>query len=126
MSHETAKHELVANRVMERLSGFIQGIGMTGQDARQIVNRVVAGDPSAPEYDTAAKPRLDADCVGLAMSDDAELILEVVAVLGAAGVAVAPIGNELDRWQVRDLTFSDADLWRLALRRGLVGNGESR
>jgi hypothetical protein len=46
--------------------------------------------------------------------------------LGAAGVAVAPIGNELDRWQVRDLTFLDAGLWRLALRRGLVGNGESR
>ena len=61
MSDETAKHELVANRVMERLSGFIQGIGMTGPDARQIVNRVAAGDPSAPEYDIAAKARLDAD-----------------------------------------------------------------
>lgn len=43
MSDETAKHELVGNRVMERLSGFIQGIGMTCQDARQIVNRVGAG-----------------------------------------------------------------------------------
>ena len=60
------------------------------------------------------------------MSGDADLVLEAVAMLRAAGVAVAPIGNELDRWQVRDLTFSDAGLWRLALRRGLVRNGESR
>ncbi len=60
MSDETAKHKFVGNRVMERLSGFIQGIGMTGQDARQIVNRVVAGDPSAPAYDITAKARLDA------------------------------------------------------------------
>ncbi|GJE52969.1 hypothetical protein GOFOIKOB_6044 [Methylobacterium tardum] len=60
MSDETAKHELVGNRVMERLSGFIQGIGMTSQDARQIMNRVVAGDPWSPAYDIATKARLDA------------------------------------------------------------------
>ncbi|URD38347.1 hypothetical protein M6G65_07855 [Methylobacterium tardum] len=50
-------HEIVVNRVMERLSGFIQSIAMSAQDARQIVSRAVAEDPSAPEYDIEAKAR---------------------------------------------------------------------
>jgi len=52
-----AKHEFVANRVMERLSDSIQGIGMSIPDARKIVNRAVAEDPSAREYDIEAKAR---------------------------------------------------------------------
>ena len=60
------------------------------------------------------------------MTDEADPILEVVAVLRAAGVAVAPIGDELERWQIGDLIFSDADLWRLAASRGLVEDGDSR
>lgn len=62
----------------------------------------------------------------MSTSNDADPILEAVAALRAAGVAVAPIGDELDRWQIGDLTFSDAELWRLAASRGLVGESESR
>uniref|UniRef100_UPI002074A60E helix-turn-helix domain-containing protein n=1 Tax=Methylobacterium sp. B1 TaxID=91459 RepID=UPI002074A60E len=32
--------EATANRLMQRLSGFAQGIGMSGTDARQIIGRV--------------------------------------------------------------------------------------
>jgi hypothetical protein len=57
MSGLSAKHELVANRVMARLSGFTQGIGMSGQDARQIVDRAITDDPSAADHDIEAKAR---------------------------------------------------------------------
>lgn len=60
------------------------------------------------------------------MTDDTDPILEAVAALRAAGVAVAPIGEELERWQIGDLVFSDADLWRLAASRGLVEDSNSR
>lgn len=60
------------------------------------------------------------------MTDETEPVLEAVAALRAAGVAVAPIGDELERWQIGDLIFSDAELWRLAASRGLVEDGESR
>lgn len=56
--------------------------------------------------------------------DDADPILKAVAALRAAGVAVAPIGDELDRWQIGDLTFTDADVWRLAASRGLVEDAD--
>ncbi|SDA12795.1 hypothetical protein SAMN02799622_00812 [Methylobacterium sp. UNC378MF] len=52
--------------------------------------------------------------------DEADPIIEAVAALRAAGVAVAPIGDKLERWQIGDLVFTDADLWRLAASRGLV------
>lgn len=58
------------------------------------------------------------------MDDAADPIMEAMTALGAAGVAVAPIGDELERWQVGDLVFSDADLWRLAASRGLVEDGD--
>ncbi|RUP13901.1 MAG: hypothetical protein EKK43_14480 [Methylobacterium sp.] len=48
------------------------------------------------------------------MGDEANLIMEAVTALRAAGVTVAPIADEIDRWQIGDLTFSDADLRRLA------------
>lgn len=58
--------------------------------------------------------------------DDVDPILEAVDALRAVGVAVAPIGDELDRWQVGDFIFSDADLWRLAASRRLVEDGDAR
>lgn len=68
----------------------------------------------------APRPRYSA-----IMTDETEPVLEAVAALRAAGVAVDPIGDELERWQIGDLIFSDADLWRLAVSRGLVENGAS-
>lgn len=41
----------------ERLSGFVQGIGISGADARQIIERVVASEPSAGDGDLMAKAR---------------------------------------------------------------------
>jgi len=58
--------------------------------------------------------------------DEADPVLEAVDALRAAGVAVTPIGDELERWQIGDLIFSDANLWRLAASRGLVEDGDSR
>ncbi|SEH88536.1 hypothetical protein SAMN02799636_04278 [Methylobacterium sp. 275MFSha3.1] len=60
------------------------------------------------------------------MTDDADPVLEAVAALRAAGVAVDPIGDEPERWQISDLVFSDALLWRLAASRRLVEDGDSR
>lgn len=54
------------------------------------------------------------------MPDDTDPILEAVAALRSDDVEVEPIGEEMDRWRVGDLTFSDAELWRLAASRGLV------
>jgi hypothetical protein len=52
--------------------------------------------------------------------------MEAVSALRGAGIEVEPSGDELDCWLIGDMTFSDADLWRLALSRGLVEEGESR
>ncbi|KQS71304.1 hypothetical protein ASG32_29220 [Methylobacterium sp. Leaf361] len=60
------------------------------------------------------------------MTDDTDPILEAVTALRAAGIPVWPIGDELEHWQIGDLVFSDADLWRLAASRGLVEDGDSR
>lgn len=60
------------------------------------------------------------------MDDEADPIMEAVDALRATGVAVWPIGDELEHWQIGDLVFSDADLWRLAASRGLVEDGDSR
>ncbi|MBA9063362.1 MULTISPECIES: hypothetical protein [Methylobacterium] len=49
--------EATANRLMQRLSGFAQGIGMSGTDARQIIGRVIASDPSAGDGELMAKAR---------------------------------------------------------------------
>ena len=57
------------------------------------------------------------------MSDDTAPVLTAIDALQAAGVAVAPIGEELERWQIGDLIFSDADVLRLAESRGLVEAG---
>ncbi len=53
------------------------------------------------------------------MGDGADPILEAVAALRAAGVAVAQIGDELDRWQIGDsgstpTTLLSLTIWALA------------
>ncbi|MCJ2015830.1 hypothetical protein MKK84_00045 [Methylobacterium sp. E-065] len=54
------------------------------------------------------------------MSDDTDPVLNAVDALRAAGIVVVPIGEELDRWQIGDLLFSDAELVRIAMSRGLM------
>ncbi|MCJ2085808.1 hypothetical protein MKK88_07345 [Methylobacterium sp. E-005] len=54
------------------------------------------------------------------MIDDADPVLDAVDALRAAGIAVAPIGDDLERWQIGDLIFSDVDVLQLAESRGLV------
>jgi len=60
------------------------------------------------------------------MPDDTDPILEAVAALEASGVKVEPIGEELEKWRVGDFEMSDADIWRLAISRGLVEEDEPR
>ena len=50
-------HAATVDRLMERLSGFAQGIGISGIEARQIIKRVIASDPSAGDGDLMAKAR---------------------------------------------------------------------
>ncbi|MEH3063835.1 MAG: hypothetical protein PGN33_14200 [Methylobacterium radiotolerans] len=57
---------------------------------------------------------------------EADPIMEAVEALRGAQVPVVPVDDELERWQIGDLIFSDADLWRLAASRGLVEDGDSR
>jgi hypothetical protein len=54
------------------------------------------------------------------MSEEADPVLEAVAALKAAGIAVAPVGEEMDRWRIGDLLFSDAEIVRIAMSRGLM------
>lgn len=57
------------------------------------------------------------------ITDDTDPVFEAIAALRAAGVAVSPIGDELECWQIGDFLFSDTDLWCLAASRGLVEDG---
>ena len=54
------------------------------------------------------------------MSDDADPVLNAVAALKAAGVAVEPVGEETERWRIGELLFSDAELVKVAMSRGLM------
>ena len=45
------------DRVLARLGGFIDGIGMSPPLVRQIVERAIADDPAAPPADIEAKAR---------------------------------------------------------------------
>jgi hypothetical protein len=54
------------------------------------------------------------------VSDDPDPVLKAVAALEAAGIAVEPLGEEVDRWRIGDLLFSDAELVRIAMSRGLM------
>ena len=44
-------------RLVIRLGGFIQGIGLSVPEARQIIERAIADDPSASVADIEAKAR---------------------------------------------------------------------
>jgi len=52
--------------------------------------------------------------------DDTDPIMRAATALKAAGVEIAPIGEELEHWRIGDFIRSDADVWRLAVSRGLV------
>ena len=54
------------------------------------------------------------------MADNPDPVLEAVAALEAAGILVEPIGEEMDRWRIGDLLFSDAEIVRIAMSRGLM------
>ncbi|WP_267424345.1 hypothetical protein [Methylobacterium sp. GC_Met_2] len=53
-------------------------------------------------------------------SVDSDPVLDAVEALRAAGIAVAPVGEEMDRWRIGDLLSSDAELVRIAISRGLM------
>ncbi len=57
MSDPDAEREATLERLMERLSGFVQGIGMSGNEAREIIKRVIEADPTAGDGDLMAKAR---------------------------------------------------------------------
>lgn len=49
--------EQLRERLVVRLSGFIQGIGLSVEEAREIVERAIADDPTAAPADIEAKAR---------------------------------------------------------------------
>ena len=53
-------------------------------------------------------------------ANDPDSVLEAVAALKAAGIPVEPVDEEMDRWRIGDLLFSDAELVRIAMSRGLM------
>ncbi|MGU3467621.1 hypothetical protein ACLBXO_22495 [Methylobacterium sp. C33D] len=53
----SADRAATIERLSERLSGFVQGIGMSGADAREIIDRVIASEPLAGDGDLMAKAR---------------------------------------------------------------------
>lgn len=55
------------------------------------------------------------------MSDDTpDPAQEAADALRAAGIAVEPVGEELEKWLIGDLIIDDATLVRIAVSRGLV------
>ena len=61
------------------------------------------------------------------MSDEGiDPVMEAVSALRGAGIVVEPSSDKLDCWLIGDMTFSDADVWRLAASRGLVEADEPR
>ncbi|MEE7489560.1 hypothetical protein [Methylobacterium oryzae] len=52
-----ADRAATVERLMERLSGFAQGIGMSGTGARAIIDRGIASEPLAGDVDFMAKAR---------------------------------------------------------------------
>jgi|GEM_PF-1420751 len=57
-SPETDVHrEQLRERLVVRMGGFIQGIGLSVEEAREIVERAVADDPAAAPADIEAKAR---------------------------------------------------------------------
>lgn len=55
---ETDVHrEQMRERLVVRLGGFIQGIGLSVEEAREIVERAIADDPAAAPADIESKAR---------------------------------------------------------------------
>ncbi|MEE7448770.1 hypothetical protein MRF4_13670 [Methylobacterium radiotolerans] len=52
-----AEREATVEPLIERCSGFVQGIGMSGADAREIIARVIDSEPLAGDGDLMAKAR---------------------------------------------------------------------
>lgn len=58
MSEEPhSKHDIVAARLMQRLHGYAQGLGLDDTVLRQIVERVVVDMPEADDVDRLAEAR---------------------------------------------------------------------
>lgn len=57
MSALEADRAATVERLMERLSGFVQEMGMSGADAREIIARVIDSEPLAGDGDLMAKAR---------------------------------------------------------------------
>lgn len=52
-----AEREQLRERLLVRLGGFIQGIGLSIEEAREIVERAIADCPHAAPADVEAKAR---------------------------------------------------------------------
>ncbi|MCJ2089928.1 hypothetical protein MKK88_28650 [Methylobacterium sp. E-005] len=54
---EDSDREQLREQMVVRLGGFIQGIGLSVPEARQIMERAIADDPAAASADIEAKAR---------------------------------------------------------------------
>jgi hypothetical protein len=118
-----ATHERAAiQHMMRRLDGFARELALDEAAMRQIVERVTADMPLRTDEERVveAQARLAAALMASRMGDEAGPVLKAVAALEAAGIAVEPVGDEMDRWRIGDLLFSDAELVRIAMSRGLM------
>ncbi|MCJ2015831.1 hypothetical protein MKK84_00050 [Methylobacterium sp. E-065] len=57
MSDRDSNHEVVVARLMRRLYGFAQGLGLDEPTLRGIVKRVIDDMPAAPDDDRLARAR---------------------------------------------------------------------
>ncbi|MFB0493218.1 hypothetical protein ABIE45_005804 [Methylobacterium sp. OAE515] len=118
-----APHERAAiQHMMRRLHGFAGGLGLDERVTRRIAEGVAADMPIRTDEERVleAQTRLAAALMASRMSDAADPVLEAVEALRAAGITVEPVGEEMDRWRIGDLLFSDAELVRIAMSRGLM------
>jgi len=118
-----AAHERAAiQHMMRRLHGFAGGLGLDERDTRRIAEGVAADMPLRTDEERVveAQARLAVALMASRMGDEADPVLKAVAALEAAGIAVEPVGDEMDRWRIGDLLFSDAELVRVAMSRGLM------
>ena len=58
MSEEPySKHEVIVARLVQRLHGYAQGLGLDDNALRQIVERVIADMPDADDVDRLVEAR---------------------------------------------------------------------
>jgi hypothetical protein len=118
-----AMHERAAiQHMMRRLHGFAGGLGLDERDTRRIAEGVAVDMPMRTDEERVveARVRLAAGLMASRMGNEADPVLEAVEALRAAGITVEPVGEEMDRWRIGDLLFSDAELVRIAMSRGLM------